>query len=72
MIAYALGIPRSTLYYDNKSSEEHDLKLKVQIEKVLNEHKFYGYRRIANDLHFNHKQVQRIMQKYEIRGKSAD
>ena len=39
----------------------------MQIEAILEEHKDYGYRRVARALSRNHKPVQRVMQKFGIK-----
>lgn len=46
---------------------DKDWQLKQQVEAVLEEHKDYGYRRIAQALHVNKKPVQRVMRKFGIK-----
>lgn len=46
---------------------DKDWQLKQQIEFVLEQHKDYGYRRVALALGRNHKPVQRVMQKFGIK-----
>lgn len=57
---------RSTLYYQ-PLLPNRDWRLKQQIEAVLEEHRDYGYRRIARALRLNRKPVQRVMQKFGIK-----
>lgn len=65
-LAESLGVSRSSLYYKSKL-EDKDWKLKQEIEKVLREHKSYGYRRVAIHLGINKKRAQRVMKLYGIR-----
>lgn len=46
---------------------DRDWRLKQHIEAVLEQHKDYGYRRVAQALGRNHKPVQRVMQKFGIK-----
>ena len=64
--ARILGIARSTLYYHKRKSED-DWDLKVRIEETLREFPSYGYRRVAQHLSRNKKQVQRVMQHFGIK-----
>ncbi|MGH7930962.1 MAG: IS3 family transposase [Candidatus Binatia bacterium] len=64
--ARALGVARATLYYQ-PLLPDRDWRLKCQIEVVLEEHKDYGYRRVAGALRLNKKPVQRVMQKFGIK-----
>jgi len=64
--ARALGIARSTLYYEKKKTVE-DWNLKCRIEEVLREFPSYGYRRVALHLHMNEKPVQRVMKIFGIK-----
>lgn len=60
-VASELGIARSTLYY-KKKIPGRDEQLLAEIRTVLRLHPSYGYRRIAQHLHLNKKQIQRVMQ----------
>ncbi|MGH7929394.1 MAG: transposase, partial [Candidatus Binatia bacterium] len=46
---------------------DKDWQLKCRIEAVLEEHKDYGYRRVAGALGLNKKPVQRVMKKFSIK-----
>ena len=46
---------------------DKDWQLKCEIEFVLEQHKDYGYRRVAQTLELNKKPVQRVMQKFGIK-----
>jgi len=65
-LAKELGISRQSLYYRPKLPEK-DLKLKVEIEKVLGRHKAYGHKRIALELRINKKRVLRIMKLFGLK-----
>lgn len=65
-VALELGIARSTLYYKKKIPKRDELIL-GEIRKVLQLHPSYGYRRIAQHLHLNKKQVQRVMQNFGVK-----
>lgn len=64
--ARALGVARSTLYYEKKKTER-DWELKQTIEEVLREFPAYGFRRIALYLKCNKKKVQRVMKLFGIK-----
>lgn len=64
--ARALGIARSTLYYEKKKIAE-DWNLKCAIEEVLREFPSYGFRRVALHLKLNKKKVQRVMKLFGIK-----
>lgn len=61
-----LNIPKSTFYYKS-TLDEKDQILKQQIEKVLEDNKSYGHRRIAIHLKLNKKHVKRVMKKYGLK-----
>ncbi|MGL5021028.1 MAG: IS3 family transposase, partial [Mycoplasmatales bacterium] len=70
-----LDISRST-YYKYKDNNESDYKYYLLVKKAfINSKKTYGYRRITKLLKIkygiimNHKKVNRIMKKYDIRAK---
>jgi len=65
-LARGLGISRGSLYYQPKLPAK-DLLLKQQIEKVLTEHKSYGYRRVAWELGINHKRARRVMRLFGLK-----
>ena len=65
-LARKTGISRSMLYYKPKLPKR-DWQLKIQIENTLHENPSYGYRRIAEALKLNKKQVQRVMQGFGIK-----
>lgn len=54
------------MYYQPRLPDK-DWQLKIKIEAVLEEHKDYGYRRVAQALERNHKPVQRVMQKFGLK-----
>ena len=57
---------RSSLYYQPLLPDK-DWQLKCQIEAVLEQHRDYGYRRVAQALTMNKKPVQRVMQQFGIK-----
>jgi transposase InsO family protein len=59
--AKALGVSRSSLYYEPKQPHK-DWVLLQQILEVMRNNPSYGYRRVAQTLSRNHKPVQRVMQ----------
>jgi len=63
-----MAISTSSLYYQPKLPAK-DLELKQQIEAVLQEHRAYGYRRIAIHLGINKKRVYRVMTLFGIKTK---
>lgn len=65
-LARELQVSRSSIYYVPRM-ELRDQQLKEQILSVLEEHPFYGYRRIALHLERNEKPVQRVMNLFKIR-----
>ena len=65
-LAKELGVSRQSLYYKPKLPEK-DLKLKAEIEEVMDDNKAYGHRRIAMALNINHKRASRIMKLYGIK-----
>jgi transposase InsO family protein len=68
VICSKMKISVSSLYYKPRLPAK-DLELKNQIEAVLQEHKAYGYRRIAIHLGVNKKRVYRIMKLFGIKTK---
>ncbi|WP_225435418.1 IS3 family transposase [Bacillus aerolatus] len=66
-----LGIPRSTYYRWKKNHQKETSKQLIErkVGELCEAHKFrYGYRKITallnQEIHVNHKAVQRVMQKY--------
>lgn len=64
--ARALGISRSSLYYQPKR-EIIDNEVKSQVEAVLADNPAYGHKRIALALKLNKKRIRRIMKKFNIK-----
>lgn len=64
-LAKNLGVSRQSLYYKPKLPAK-DLELKKLIEKVLEEHKAYGHKRIAIHLGINKKRVLRVMKLFNL------
>lgn len=61
-----LGVARSTMYYQSKSTENDDTVILNEIRDIYQEYSFYGYRRILVELRsrgfeVNHKRVQRLL-----------
>lgn len=67
-LARQLGISRQSLYYQPKLPAK-DLKLKVEIERVMADHKAYGHKRIAWDLGINKKRTLRVMKLFGLKPK---
>lgn len=67
-LAKEMGVCRSSLYYRPKLPEK-DLKLKTEIERVLEKHKAYGHKRIAIELKINKKRVLRVMKLFNLKPK---
>lgn len=65
-LASKLGISISSLYYQSKKLVQ-DRELKSKIEKVLNSHPSYGYRRVAIELKINKKRIQRVMRLFDLK-----
>lgn len=65
-LAKKLGVSISSLYYQAKQPQK-DWLLKNQIEKTLQTHPAYGYRRIAIELNLNNKRVKRVMHNFGIK-----
>jgi putative transposase len=61
-----LDVPRSSMYYEPKSTIKDDADILNEIRDIYHETPFYGYRRITVELRkrglvVNHKRVQRLM-----------
>ena len=54
-LAQELGGSRQSLYYQPRLLNKDNL-LKIKIEKVIQDHKRYGHKRIALELHINKKE----------------
>lgn len=65
-LAKQLGISRQSLYYQPKLPAK-DLKLKVEIERVMADHKAYGHKRIAWELKINKKRALRVMKLFGLK-----
>ncbi|MBI2117842.1 IS3 family transposase [Candidatus Peregrinibacteria bacterium] len=65
-LAKALGLARSTLYYHSKQAVK-DWRLKARIEDVLAANPSYGYPRVAQALHVNHKRAERVMHLFGLK-----
>jgi transposase InsO family protein len=65
-VARAVGVARSTLWYQKKKPDK-DWELKCRIEEVLRTFPSYGYRRVALNLKENKKKVQRVMRLFGIK-----
>jgi transposase InsO family protein len=65
-LAKKLGVSRSSLYYKPKLPEK-DLKFKIEIERVMEDNKAYGHKRIAMDLGANKKRVLRVMKLFGLK-----
>lgn len=65
-LARQLGVSRQSLYYQPKLPEK-DLRLKVEIERVMSVHKAYGHKRIALNLGLNKKRILRVMKIFNLK-----
>lgn len=65
-IARELGIARSSLYYRH-SLPVKDLQLVEEIKQVMKDNSAYGHRRIAWELHINHKRALRVMKLFNLK-----
>lgn len=65
-LAREFHISRASVYYQPKM-RLRDERLREQILSVLDEHPFYGHRRIALHLGLNKKQVLRVMNLFGIK-----
>lgn len=64
--AELLGIGRSSLYYQPKPVEPETLVIMHSIDELYTKRPFYGSRKIAKDLGFNRKRIQRLMREMGI------
>lgn len=69
-LAKQLGVSRQSLYYKPKLPGK-DLKLKYEIEKVMERHKRYGHKRIADEMNINKKRVLRVMKIFNLKPKRS-
>lgn len=69
-LAKELGVSRQSLYYKPKLPEK-DLKLKIEIEKVMSDNKAYGHKRIAIHLNINKKRTLRVMKLFKLQPKRS-
>lgn len=65
-LAKQLGVSRQSLYYKPKLPTK-DLKLKIEIEKVMSLYKAYGHKRIALALNINKKRILRVMKIFGLK-----
>src|SRR3989344_5501586 len=65
-LAQSLGVSRASLYYESKMPEK-DWKLKIQIEKTLQQHPSYGHKRLALELKINRKRILRVMKLFGVK-----
>ena len=65
-LAKELGISRQSLNYKPKLPEK-DLKLKAEIERVMDKHRAYGHKRIALEMGINKKRVLRVMKLFGLK-----
>lgn len=65
-LARRLGVSRASLYYQPRLPGK-DLRLKIEIEKVLAAHKAYGHKRVAWHLKINKKRVRRVMKLFNLK-----
>lgn len=65
-LAKELGVSRQSLYYKPKLPEK-DLKLKTEIESVMEKHKRYGHKRISDVLGINRKRIRRVMKLFGLK-----
>ena len=56
-----LGLARSTCYYAAASETPENLALMRKIDKQYTQRPFYGSRKIALELGYNRKRIQRLM-----------
>ncbi|OGE26510.1 hypothetical protein A3C26_01890 [Candidatus Daviesbacteria bacterium RIFCSPHIGHO2_02_FULL_39_12] len=61
-----LGISRNSLYYHPKPVDPETLTVMNRIDELYTRRPFYGSRRIARDLGYNRKRVQRLMREMGI------
>lgn len=64
-IAQRLGLNRNGLYYVSRKQVADD-QLAARIAVVLEEHKHYGYRRVALELTLGKERVRRVMRLYDL------
>jgi putative transposase len=64
--AELLGIGRSSLYYQPKEVDPETLAIMHSIDELYTKRPFYGSRKIAKDLGYNRKRIQRLMREMGI------
>jgi len=64
--AELLGISRNSLYYQSQPVDPETLLIMNRIDELYTKRPFYGSRRIARDLGYNRKRIQRLMQRMGI------
>ena len=58
------------MYYKHKQPAK-DAAFLEEVQAIHEAHPYYGYKRIANELHVSHKRTYRIMREHKIRAKSS-
>lgn len=61
-----LGISRNSLYYQPKPVDPETLVIMNQIDELYTKRPFFGSRKIAQDLGYNRKRIQRLMREMGI------
>lgn len=64
--AELLGISRNSLYYQPRPVDPETLAVMNQIDELYTKRPFYGSRKIARDLGYNRKRIQRLMREMGI------
>ena len=64
--AELLGISRNSLYYQPKPVDPETLVVMNRIDELYTKRPFYGSRKIARDLGYNRKRIQRLMREMGI------
>ncbi len=64
--AELLGISRNNLYYQPQPVDQETLVIMNQIDELYTKRPFYGSRKIAKDLGYNRKRIQRLMREMGI------
>lgn len=64
--AELLGISRNSLYYQPEPVDSETLAVMNQIDELYTKRPFYGSRKIAKDLGYNRKRIQRLMREMSI------
>jgi transposase-like protein len=62
------GVSRASLYFTSRLTVKDQLII-PDIQSVIDQNPYYGYKRISWSLGINHKRVYRIMKSYDVWGK---